>query len=116
MLHFNDPFKIYLFKHTEEVKLSIKVSSHVVDTYAMPQLVFENLLAACCDAQGASVKGSAVSWWAQHKHIGKTTEYVRLSAWYAGASRDYRTDRYIIDLLCKEYDKQKNTTMYWDKP
>ena len=115
MLEFTDPFKIYLFKHKQEVKLSIMVTSSLVDTYTMSQRAFEQLLAACVNSKGASVEDK-ISWWAQHKHIGRPTEYVRLSAWHSGMSRDYRTDKQIIDQLITEYERQKNNVMYWDQP
>jgi hypothetical protein len=115
MLEFKDPFKIYLFKHSQEVKLSIRINNRVVDTYKLDQMAFEQLLSACQDGNGAEVRSNGISWWAQHKHRGRSTDYVRLSAWYAGASREYRTDRYIIDNLCAEYLRQKQNPMPWDQ-
>jgi hypothetical protein len=114
MLEFTEPFKIYLFKPQREVKLSIMVSRHVVDTYRVQQDSFEQLMSACADPQGASIQSHGVEWWAQHKHRGRPSEYVRISAWFAGASRDYRSTRSQIDLLCAEYDRQKHNRMPWD--
>jgi len=114
MLQFTDPFKIYLFKHRQQVTLSIRVSNHVVDTYRFEQSAFEQLLSACEDRQGRELDTLGVNWFAQHKHVGKLTEYVRISAWVAGACRDYRADTRDISELREEYLRQLANTMPWD--
>jgi len=114
MLQFADTFKIYLFKHKHEVKLSIRVSSHVVDTYRLGQPAFELLLTACDDVQGADIDEMGVSWFAQRKHSRKPTEHVRISAWVSSACRDYRADIADINALKQEYARQKSNIMPWD--
>ena len=41
---FNDPIKIYLFKETEEVKISFKISDYAVMNRQMSQEHFEYIL------------------------------------------------------------------------
>lgn len=114
MLEFTVPLKIYLFKDTREVKLSIRINNRVADTYTISQPVFEQLLAAAQDGQGWPIRGEHVSWYAQHKRQGQSMEYVRVTASYAGVARDYRFVTSDIRELAAEYHRQCHNRMYWD--
>ena len=115
MLAFTDHFKIYLHKDRSEVKLSIRVSSQVVDSYRLEQAAFEQLLQACDDRQGCDITSCGIDWFAQRKHQGRPTEYVRISAWFAGACRDYRANASDVTALAEEYQRQQSNAMPWDQ-
>jgi hypothetical protein len=114
MLEFTEPLKIYLFKDTCEVKLSIRINNRVADTYSIAKPVFEQLLLAAQDSHGWPIRGEPVSWYAQHKQQGLPTEYVRVTASYAGVARDYRFDISDIRRLAAEYRHQCDNRMRWD--
>lgn len=117
MLTFSKALKIYLFKHRQQISLSIRVSKSTVNTFRLNQQHFEQLLDNW--QQGIELNTEHNHWLIQHKTIcprpeRATTSYVRITVSTNNIEYNYRVTYADMLELEKDYYYQKHNTMYWD--
>ncbi len=120
MLEFTKPLKIYLFKETNEVSLSILVSSNTVNTYMLKAEDFEKILGFWNKKGGCQIQTDNAVWHIQYKTSGprpesKPVAYVRIAIYLKSQAFHYRVDYDDVYEMQKDYFYQKNNKMYWDK-
>jgi hypothetical protein len=116
MLLYTDPMRIYLFKDRNLVKLSILVTSSMVESYLIEHEQFCHLLDYRFDRYGATIHSRGVEYFIQHKKVGTNQEYHRLSVSPGdGAIRDHRLSPDSFDSIARDYADQLNNPMPWDK-
>lgn len=112
--------KIYYFKETQTVSLSIKVSDNFVNSYVFTKDQFEFIVKNWKANIGASFNTDSGSWLIQHKRRGprpvcEPANFVRITTWRGDQSFDYRTSYEDMVQIIKDYFYQQNNKMYWDK-
>lgn len=119
MLAFAKTLKIYLFKHKQQISLSIRISDNTVNTFKLDQENFEKLLYNWQQPSGIELNITGNYWTIQHKTRGPrperaTTSYVRITVSTNNIEYNYRVDYTDMIELEKDYYYQKHNTMYWD--
>ena len=120
MLAFDRTFKIYLFKDTQGVDLTIRIADNYAHTYSLGKVDLENLLANWQEPLGYSFKFGHISGSIQHKKstprpISAPADYVRITMYSGGIQHQYRVDAADIEQLEKDFEYQCNNVMFWDK-
>jgi hypothetical protein len=120
MLEFTKPLKIYLFKETNDVSISIRVSSTCVNSYTLKTEEFEKILGFWNKKGGCQIQTNNAVWHVQHKTSGPRPEsavcsYVRIAIYLGNQAFHYRVDYNDVYEMQKDYFYQKNNKMYWDK-
>ncbi len=109
---FTLPVKIYLFKKRQRLKMSIRVSDVYAMTYYWDQDQFEDMIYNWQNDWSGKAKGMDVFIGPKSDRGGK--KFVRLSFASHGCG-EHRLTRGTMLQLKKEYERQKNNVMPWDK-
>ena len=117
MTKFSKKIKIYLFKNTQMVDVSIMVTEDIVNGYKLVVEDFENILDHW--RAGVSIDRDGTHWYVQYKKAGprperEPTPYVRISITVNGMTFHHRVSEQEMIELEKEYHNQKMNRMYWD--
>ena len=115
---FSDPFKVYLFKDTQRVKISFKITDYVVLGREFKQENFEYILANWNTEEGIQGDIRDVDnnkyWW-YHSKFGPRPESE--PADFVGINFNRYSFRFSVqemESLKTTYFHQKNNKMHWD--
>ncbi len=117
---FKSNLKIYFFKETQTISLSIKVTDNYVNTYTFTKDEFDFIVSNWESKEGASIQTNNYSWLIQHKKRGprpicEPANFVRITKWQNNQSFDYRVSYDDMIQAIKDYYYQQNNKMHWDK-
>lgn len=118
-MKFKQIAKIYLFKDTKMVDISIRTSENHVIGYELPVDQFQELMNKWRDPDGVTVKSGHSTWYVQHKHQTSRTErlptsFVRISVSICGLKHHHRIPFNEMVAIEREFFYQKHNRMHWD--
>jgi hypothetical protein len=119
-MKFNSALKIYLFKETEMVSFSIKVSSNHVLTFRFLQDEFEQILEKWDSHNGIELETAIGKWEFRYKKAGPRPEqapnrFVKIALYDAHREQHFRVSYDDMQQLRKEYFYQKHKPQHWDR-
>jgi len=109
---FKNNIKLYYFKDTQEITLSIKVADNFVNSYRFTESQFDKIIENWDKPGGIEFRTNNGSWMFQHKKRGprpvcEPANYVRIDYWRDEQSFHYRLNYDDMISIVKDYFYQK---------
>ena len=119
MLEFDQPFKLYVFKDSNRVSWSLRVSENHVHSYNLARDEFELMLRHWQQPGGYHWQSNSWRWFVEHKTQGPAPQHVPanyVKIFVGGAGQDFHYRFELTDMidLEREFFYQCNNQMHWD--